>query len=1087
MLWITADLIIHLNTKPHPRNFSYNSVMTAQLRVQLLGKPTLFLDRVVVTGFTSAKVLALMAYLVATGRAHTRDALATLLWPESADDAEAKASLRQALANIRKLGLEPFLHIERDAVGIDPNAALEVDVAQLQRYCAQPIAPEQPLSEVYKGDFLEGFNLKDAPEFDEWALLQREHWREMALAWLARAVALCASQRHYARGAAFAKHMLTLDPWREDAHRALMLFWAKQGQRSAALAQFEQCKASLHKALNAPPSHETLALYERIKLANTLSRSNLPIAADEFIGRKNDIQQLTEQLLKPNIRWVSIVGVGGMGKSRLAIEVSQRLSDEFLNGVFFVGLSSASGLDDVFAMLAQALDLSLNSVKNVRQTLLNYLRDKELLIIFDNVETLLAQPQTPPVLQFFGDLTHTCPLVKCLATSRQRIGLRSENVHLLDGMSYPDPAQPPPDLAALLGYTSAQLFVQKMAQFGVPPATADEVHCIAQICRLVGGMPLGIELAASWVRVLPCHAIASEIERSIDFVASQMGDVPEHQRSIRAVFDSSWARLSQVERAVFARLSLFQGGFSRAAAEHVARANLHTLSSLFDKCFIRRQVNERYDVHDLMRQFARERLDAQPNEQTDTCQRFAQFFMDEVIRLKPKLRSKDQLAAQTYIQQDLYNVRLAWSMLAMQGDLVRLHQAVDPIADYYYVSGLYSDLIDLFGDTIAQLTELEVQPKYQDPLAQSLFGRIYVRLYGHLVYFYFWVANYAEMRRCIQAALKYCDEGDSEGCAFAFIRVGAAYARGVGDPITAKHYLDRGLHLAQVGQFAFELGWAYWGMSLWYYDQGDYDHAVAYAHQCMAVRAEIGDLVNYAKALNQLGNAENFRGNYSHAAQIFGEMIEIMTAAGNVREVSQARYNLGLAQYFLARYAEAYDDFQGMFQYGLRVGDVNNMTLALNGMAMVRNEQGQYAEAIALCQRGIAECDIHDEWYAKVYLQQTLGHAHLQRRELDAAKHAFVVGLTLGLAHGLVPGILHHFLGWGSYFLQLGNAADDLGKAEWLLRQVALHRGSINFSRKRALVLLERFSPPAPHAAISPDADVAALVQLAQTFGLLGE
>lgn len=1050
--------------------------MAAQLRLQLLGKPTLYLDDIAVTGFTSAKVMALMIYLAVTARPHTRDALATLLWSQSADDAEAKTNLRQALANLRKLGLASFLHIERESVGIDKQTDITTDIAKLHTLNSQPINLDDDLAALYKGDFLEGFNLKDAPEFDEWVLMQREHWRETAFAWLHRAIEVCATKRNYERGVTLAKHILALDIWREEAHRWLMLFLAKQGQRSAALAQFEHCKTILQKTFNIAPSHETIALYERIKLANTLSRSNLPTAADVFIGRHNDLQILCAQLRVPTRRWLSIVGVGGMGKSRLAIEVARRLNNDFLNGVFFAGLNNANSLDDVIHILAQAF-LSLNSVKNPRQSLLNYLRDKEILLILDNFETLLHHPQTQPILQLLNELLNTCTGLKILATSRERVGLRVEAIHLLDGMSFPAATMTINDLQTLSSFTASLLFLQKTPPTLVLSDPA-ELQAIATICRLVNGMPLGVELAAAWARVLSCQDIACEIERSIDFVASSMSDAPPQQCSIRAIFDSSWARLSQPEQAVFVRLGLFQGGFSRRAAEYIAHANVGILSSLLDKCFIKRQGPDRYSVHELMRQFAVEILNTQTANRHETDQRFACFFINDVIGLKTQLRNKDQLLALHHIQTDIYNVRLAWSILVSQLALAQLNEAIQPIADYYYLSGLYSDVIDLFYDTLERLSNA------LPPITQSdlpLFKRIHTKLNGHLVYFYFWISNYGEMRKRIHETLKYCDEQSSEVCAFAYNGVGLASARGLGDPITAKKYLDHGLALALAGNYSFELGWAYFGLSLWAYDQGDYVNAVKNAHASMTVRAAIGDTINYAKALNLLGNAENFLGNYENATLIFAEIIQVMAAAGNESGVDQARYNLGLTHYFLGMYAEAVDDFQLMLNYGLQMGDVNNMTLALNGMAMVRNEQAQFHAALELSQRGIDECNKYDEWYAKVYLQQTLGQAYLHLNALNQAKQAFAAGLALGLARGLVPGVLHNLLGWAGYFLKLGNHD---AKAYPLLRQVAAHRGSINFSRKRALTLLSTLTAPPNPLDVSPDASIADLAQLAHTLGL---
>jgi len=292
--------------------------------------------------FISNKVPALLAYLAVARRAHSRDKLAALLWGEMSD-ADAKNNLRQALANLRKF-FDDELTITRDTIGFKGDGfvdSMEFDsglrlASSLDGEPASVILTDS--LRLYRGDFLEGFHVRDAPDFEDWMLAERARLRELALQALHTLTQFHASRGNFSEAMTYASRLLTFDPWREEAHRQLMLLQARTGQWTAALSQYETCKKILGKELGVQPSLETTALYERIRSARQAARHNIPPSSTAFVGRENELENLRQRLADPACRLVTLTGLGGIGKTRLAQETARLCADMFINGAWMIPL-----------------------------------------------------------------------------------------------------------------------------------------------------------------------------------------------------------------------------------------------------------------------------------------------------------------------------------------------------------------------------------------------------------------------------------------------------------------------------------------------------------------------------------------------------------------------------------------------------------------------------------------------------------------------------------------------------------------------------------------------------------------------------
>lgn len=377
----------------------------------------------------------------------------------------------------------------------------------------------------------------------------------------------------------------------------MMELLARTGRRNAALSQYETCRAVLQAELGVQPGSQTSAFYERIRTMTGHQPRSLPPQATPFIGRERDLTEITTRLADPACRLLTLSGPGGIGKTRLALQAAQRKKESFLHGVAFVSLAAATP-ECLVASLAAALNLPPTASPD---PLLSYLREKESLLVLDNYESLL--PDTALLETFLVQ----APLIKLLVTSRERLNLQGEWLYPMRGLAYP--AETEGKAMNPMAYQAGQLFVRTAQRLhpGFSPTPAD-ARAIGRICRWLQGLPLGVELAAAWVRLLPCTEIARRIETDPDFLSSPWRDLPARHQSLRTVFKQAWARLSAAEQALAQKLTVFQGPFSLEAAQAVVDVRPQHLLALADKSFLQQYEPGLYSLPQPLKPFLVEQL-----------------------------------------------------------------------------------------------------------------------------------------------------------------------------------------------------------------------------------------------------------------------------------------------------------------------------------------------------------------------------------------------------------------------------------------------------------------------------------------------
>ncbi len=468
-----------------------------------------------------------------------------------------------------------------------------------------------------------------------------------------------------------------------------------------------------------------------------LPKHNLPFQTIPFVGREKLENDIEQDLHNPGCRLLTLTGPGGSGKSRLAIEIARKHLQEFPDGVYFVKLAACESVEEIVPMIAKVLGLTFSIYKgsvfrnesaqngSLQQQLLGFLHDKTLLMIVDNFEHLLGG------VNLLIDILETAPHVLLLVTSRVRLNILHEYVCPVPGLDLPDevpllaPFQSTDDIAKY----GAVRFFEQCAQMTAPQfqLTGENQAHVLRICRALHGMPLGILIATTWLEVLAPQEICAEIEQNFDFLETTLYGLPERQRSMRAVFNQTWKLLPDREQRILQGLSAFQGGFSRQAAGFVTGASLSDLKTLTNKWLVERDVQGRFILHELLRQYLAERLDEDPGEKIKSKDKHLKYFANFLQERTGDLEGNDRKQALTDIGLEIENIRSAWNWALDQRNLEAIAQSLEGLAKFYSLSARYLEGESAFARASEILTMTRVTQDW-DAKNDLLLGKILIRL-----------------------------------------------------------------------------------------------------------------------------------------------------------------------------------------------------------------------------------------------------------------------------------------------------------------------------------------------------------------------
>jgi predicted ATPase/class 3 adenylate cyclase len=651
--------------------------------------------------------------------------------------------------------------------------------------------------------------------------------------------------------------------------------------------------------------------------------SNLPIPATPFLNRVVELENITRLLGDPECRLITLTGIGGSGKTRLAMEAA-RQGQLLFRSVYFAGLATIASLDDLILNLAEVVEYSFRVPQGVQLTmeeaknqLLRYLADKKALLVLDNFEQLSSNAS------LIGELLATAEGIKLIVTSRERLNLPGEWVIEINGLSFPSQEED----EAIPEFAAVQLFVKSAERARRFNVAEDDWVAIARICQLLEGMPLGVEMAAAWVKLISCQEILAEIENNANFLVANWRNVPERHHTLQAVFETSWRLLNPEEREALCRLAVFQGGFRHEAASQVAGAPLSMLATLVDKSLLRRIASGRFEIHPVLRQFAIEKLSSNPTVQAEVCTRHAHYYSDLLSRqVFTKLKGADQSDALSIARAEVQNLRLAFKELIAQRDFERLDEILPALILFYEMNDQRvetQEVIKLLADMEQLLRQNLAWPTAPDPASlprsflQALLGITLAALHYLSFRGYQLQLPASQQDESLQLVQ---DLPDTEAKAYAIL----LSSRG-----SSHLSIDQRLDYLQQCFSIFKRLNDSWGAALtqliWADEMNlgniDIDLARPAYQASLQTFEDAKNRWGQALCLNGLGIIEQKNRHFEEAYRLCSKALELFSQLGNFERVTDAHHSLGEIAIDKGSLEEARLHFEANLQYFALLGD----------------------------------------------------------------------------------------------------------------------------------------------------------------------
>lgn len=663
----------------------------------------------------------------------------------------------------------------------------------------------------------------------------------------------------------------------------------------------------------------------RIKVRDV---SNLPAERTPFVGREDELIEIVRLL--GETRLLTLTGPGGIGKTRLALRAAIGVADKFEHGCYFVSLAPLRSVEHLIQTIAEGLKFPLSTNEDPQRQLQRYLRKRQLLLVLDNFDRLLDGAGV------VSEILLAAPEVQILVTSRERLNLQSETILIISGMIYPGQVE----VVDPLTYDAVSLFVQSARKVrpGYDPSPGD-LDKIAEICQVVEGMPLAIELAAAWLHILNVDEVALEIETGLDILATEVRDTPERHRSIRAVFEHSWAMLDESEQEILLRLSVFRGGFTRHAAQQVAGATLQKLVGLVNKSFLSHDPDfGRLEFHELLRQYAHGQLE----QKADTCASavgaHADYYAEFMGERWTDLRGEQQMRALAEIEADIENVRAAWRYYLDQRNALQMQLFINSFKEVHWIRGWNHAGMELFAETVRVLQGAE------DEVSVTLCALAM----AYQGYFMAWLGladQGYELAKESVAILEELDHPQELAFAFESLSLNSYFLNKFIEEITGKNRL---LELSIEIEDKWMLALSLFEASMVALRNKDYIEARRLAESSLNINTEIGNLIRSILSLLALGHTALALGEYEQARDFYLRCLKISQETGFLWGIEKSSKYLGKVALSMNKIAEAENYLFQSLRITTEIGLIRDILNLLYDYACLLLAQGNFVKAAEL-------------------------------------------------------------------------------------------------------------------------------------------
>jgi predicted ATPase/class 3 adenylate cyclase/DNA-binding CsgD family transcriptional regulator len=707
--------------------------------------------------------------------------------------------------------------------------------------------------------------------------------------------------------------------------------------------------------------------------------NNLPVQFNALIGRERELARVCARLLEPEVRLVTLIGPGGAGKTRLALQVAAELLDAFEDGVFFVALEAIRDPDLVAGTMLRALGLKETGQQSPLAILRSHLRDRSLLLVLDNCEQVIA---AAPLV---AALLEAAPGLKLLATSRAVLGVYGEYDLMVPPLALPDMSQPI-SLETLSHYEAARLFIERaqaaQADFMVSNETAPAV---AEICHRLDGLPLAIELAAARVRLLPPLMLLKRLSSRLKLLVGGAQTLPARQQTLRKTIDWSYQLLDDGEQALFARLAVFVGSHSLSAVEAICNGRgdlpleaLDGLQSLIDKSLLRQAPaaagEARFLMLETIREYALERLEER-GELEELRGRHAACMLELIEQAEPGLRGREQMHWLNRIELELDNLRAALGYAASSAGIELGLRLAVPLRRFWLIRGHLREGRTWLEQLLAQ--GVDVSPAMRARGLSAVGGLALAQ------------GDYGQAQQLLQEAvtiLRGCD--DQRGVAVALLTL-ATCTFYTGDPRRAVALEEESLSLFQALDDPWGVATALHNLGFFARWQGQYERASAVLLAAIARWEQIGDRAHHARSLDVLGEVVRCQGDDGRAQSLHEESLALRRSLNDKGGIPYALKNLAELAYGRAAFDQALawgEESLAIFQ---AQGDSWGGALALHLLGRVALELGDATRALSLCEQSLAMFRAQGDRFGVAAAQCTLGRLALKRGALDEALRLF--------------------------------------------------------------------------------------------------
>jgi predicted ATPase/DNA-binding SARP family transcriptional activator len=851
------------------------------LYFQALGPPRL-LDGGEQIDLPPAWALLLLGFVINREEGVGRDEIVAHFWPEE-EERNARHNLSQLLYRYRA---------ERWLKGLEvtPRRLLWLGESDLAHFRRAVAAGEwQRAVKLHRGEFLAGVQAVRSVGVTTWLEEERTElsitWRDAVL----RHAAQLSDGGRYSDAADALRSVLAADLLAEDVLHAYLQNALPAGRRAEALETYDAFCRKLREELDTEPLPVTSRLAEALRCepapaedaSQTAPRVAGPVGPGEsrrglpghlvpFVGRDIELAELANTFENPDCRLLTITGPGGIGKSRIAVRVARELAGQFAGNVHFVPLASLTSEQYIAPAIAAALGFE-SSASDLQRQLVRHLGNEATLLILDNFEHLQAGAG------LVTELLLAAPQLRTLVTSREPLGLHHEWCYKLGGLHFPAAGA----AGFPLMYDAMQLFLASARRASSSFMLADtEKPAVARICRLLGGMPLGLELAGSWVRLLTPTELASELADNLDLLAWNQPDRPARHHSLRAVFEHSWNLLEAEERRALARLAVFRGGFDKRAAQLVPQASLKTLLSLVSKSLLGRTQDGRFELLETVRQYTHEKLALDGSESEAARQRHAEYYRDLAEQAETGLKGPEQAEwlDRLALERDNLRAALDWAQAAGRVELgLRLASSLQ---QFWWVRGPYDEGPRRIDSLLALPAATQLPALRAKALHRA--GTL-VQLQG----------DFDHARERYREALDLARELDDRQLMADSLHSLGLLAAVQGDPEAAFRHYEPGAALQRELDDRWGLSVTLNNMGIAHIYQGEYRQALPLLGECLEHKRELGDPQGIAYALNNLGTVHYWIGDLPAARRYAADSLILKEQLGDEQGIATSLANLG--------------------------------------------------------------------------------------------------------------------------------------------------------------------------------------------------